>query len=116
MLVERGDAPPVTLEVIDASLHGFLARASTQLPQRARGAVRVQLGDAIFATENAVAVRRVAAAGGPYYGFRIATPGPAWRQCIAQLDELHALSGPKRHEPVQHEQGTEWSVHDLVAT
>jgi len=85
--------PAVALEVIDASLHGFLARAATRVPVRTRGTVRVQLGNETSTTEEAVAVRCVTVAGGPYYGFRVATPSKSWQQCIADLEARQAPPG-----------------------
>lgn len=89
----RGDLPAVGLEVVDASLHGFLARADARLPLRLRGSVRVHLGADKISTEEAVAVRCVSAAGGPYYGFRIATPSRSWQQCIEELQARDTPSG-----------------------
>jgi hypothetical protein len=88
----RGGLGCVGLEVIDASLHGFLARADALLPLRTRGSVRVQLGANTISTEEAVVVRCVSAAGGPCYGFRIATPSRTWQQGMA---ELHAHDSPQ---------------------
>ena len=82
--------PQVSLEVIDASMHGFLARADAQLPSRARAKVHIRLGVDRTTTEDAVVVRNVDAAGGPYYGFDIASPSRSWRQCIADLEARHA--------------------------
>ena len=85
-------APPsksqqaVALEVVNVSLHGFMARSSALLPPRARSLVSVHLGDGKVAVEEAVAVRRVHTADGPYYGFHIATPGLSWIQCIEYLE------------------------------
>lgn len=80
----------VRLEVIDASLHGFLARADAQLPSRARAAAHIRLGTDKTTTEDVVVVRYVDAAGGPYYGFDIPSPSRSWRQCIADLEARHA--------------------------
>jgi GNAT superfamily N-acetyltransferase len=83
----------VNLEVIDASLHGFLARADAPLANRTRAIVRVHLGADTTSSEEAVVVRCVTAAGGPYYGFRIATPSRLWRHCIEDLEARHAPQG-----------------------
>jgi Acetyltransferase (GNAT) family len=85
----------VALEVVNVSLHGFLARARALLPLRVPSMVNVQLGQGKVAVEQAVAVRRVEAADGQYYGFRIAMPGPTWRQCIEYLEASDALGAPE---------------------
>jgi hypothetical protein len=53
------DEPKVALEIVDASLHGFLARADIVLPPRTRGSVRVILGKGLCTTEQVTAVRQV---------------------------------------------------------
>jgi GNAT superfamily N-acetyltransferase len=88
------DGPCVNLEVIDASLHGFLAKADATLPNRTRAMVQVQLGPDRTSSEEAVVVRCVSAAGGPYYGFRVATPSRIWHQCIQDLQARNAPQGP----------------------
>jgi hypothetical protein len=101
----------VALEVIDASRGGFLARAATPLPDRLRGIVRVHLGVGRVATEEAVAVRQVASAVGPCYGFRIESPGMAWQQCIADLEAMDTPAGTEYRRAVEtHETGEDWSV------
>jgi hypothetical protein len=104
----------VELEVIDMSLHGFLARASARLPIRTRGQVHVRLGDGRHAEEEALVVRCVSAISGPFYGFRIATPGPSWRQCIADLEARDAPAGQGMQPRSADESGEDWSLHDAV--
>jgi GNAT superfamily N-acetyltransferase len=76
----------LALEVIDASLYGFLARAAQPLPDRAHGTALVHLGHDKVASEQVATVRSFAALGGHFYGFRIDTPSQAWRQCVAELE------------------------------
>jgi GNAT superfamily N-acetyltransferase len=104
------DRRSVNLEVIDASLHGFLARADVPLPNRTRAMVNVQLGAERASSEEAVVVRCVTAAGGPYYGFRVATPSHMWRQCI---EELEARQAPKGTASSDAETRT-WTDQDLA--
>ena len=104
----------VALEVIDASWHGFLARATATLPERIRGVVCVQLGEGRIATEEAVVVRAVGADGGPYYGFRIEAPDFAWQQCIADLEARDAPPGAALHTHAADEPREDWSVHDAL--
>jgi hypothetical protein len=111
----QGELQAVELVVIDVSLHGFLARASARLPNRTRGAVRVQLGDGRHANEDTVVVRCVSTASGPYYGFRIATPGLSWRQCIADLESRDAPPSDVHKTRVVDTSGEDWSHHDAVA-
>jgi hypothetical protein len=105
----------VELEVIDVSLHGFLARAGTRLPNRMRGSVRVQLGDGRHAIEEAMVVRSVGTTTGPYYGFRIATPGPNWRQCITDLESRDTPSSEAHQLRIADPSGEDWSLHDAMA-
>jgi GNAT superfamily N-acetyltransferase len=113
-LAAGGAAQAAELEVIDVSRHGFLARSSADLPEQASGVVRVCLGTDKVVSEHAVAVRRVQAAGGPYYGFHIATPGPAWQRCIAELESRDA-PGEGRASVRQAEAAThDWSLHDAL--
>lgn len=77
----------VELEVIDASLHGFLARTNESLPPRARGTARIQLGPGRTSTLDAVIVRRTGpVADQRFYGFHVAVPDEAWRRCIEDLE------------------------------
>jgi hypothetical protein len=101
------------LEVIDVSRHGFLARASSWLPEQVSGAVRVALGVGKIVTEMAVAVRCVRTPGGPYYGFHIEAPGIAWQQCIAELETSDAPrgAGSQRSGGALPE---DWSLHDAL--
>jgi hypothetical protein len=82
----QGTAQPVPLEVIDVSAHGFLAHSTVELPDRARGLVRIQLGAEQVATEQVQLVRRAMTESGLKYGFHIDEPGAAWRQCIRHLE------------------------------
>ena len=104
----------MALEVIDASRHGFLARATAALPERMRGVVCVQLGAGRVATGRAMVVRSVGSEEGPYYGFRIEAPDRVWQQCIADLEARDAPPGAARHTLVPNEQREDWSVHDVV--
>jgi hypothetical protein len=101
------------LEVIDVSRHGFLARASSWLPEQASGAVRVALGVGKIVTEMAVAVRCVRTPGGPYYGFHIEAPGLAWQQCIADLETSDAPRGDGSERSVGASL-EDWSLHDAL--
>jgi hypothetical protein len=82
----QGTAQPVPLEVIDVSARGFLAHSTVELPDRARGLVRIQLGAEQVATEQVQLVRRAMTESGLKYGFHIDEPGAAWRQCIRHLE------------------------------
>ena len=75
------------IEVLEISLHGFLARADAPLAERTRGVVCVQLGAHRNSIAEAVVIRRVGPADGHYYGFRIDTPDVAWQTCINELEE-----------------------------
>ena len=55
----QGVTQVVEMEVIDASLNGFLARSPVALPDKAQGVVRVQLGVGLVATAEAVVVRKI---------------------------------------------------------
>ncbi len=110
----QGVLQSVALEVIDASRHGFLARATAELPERTRGMVCVQLGAGRVAREEAVVVRSVASEGGPYYGFRIEAPDQAWQKCIADLEASDAPPGTVRRVRATSELREDWSVHDIV--
>ncbi len=110
----QGVLQSVALEVIDASRHGFLARATAELPERTRGMVCVQLGAGRVAREEAVVVRSVASEGGPYYGFRIEAPDQAWQKCIADLEASDAPPGTVRRVRANSELREDWSVHDVV--
>lgn len=104
----------VDLEVVDASRHGFLARAAAPLPNRLRGVLCVQLGNGRVATEEAIAVRSVSAAGGPYYGFHIEAPGSAWQRCIAELEARDASLGVTGRRGFAATKGEDWSLHDAL--
>jgi len=107
----------VQLEVIDASLHGFLARAATLLPDRLRAVVCVQLGEERSALEDAEVVRCVSASGGPYYGFRIAAPSLTWQQCIADLTARDAPQlGAEKQAVESDDPAEDWSFHDALVT
>jgi GNAT superfamily N-acetyltransferase len=105
----------VDLEVIDASWHGFLARASNPLPERWHGVVCVQLGEDRIARESAMAVRRIDSAGGQFYGFHIAAPGIEWQRCIAELELRDApenmVRGPA---PSPEELTARWSAENAL--
>jgi hypothetical protein len=105
----------VELEIIDVSLHGFLARTTARLPSGTYGAVRVQLGHERHANEEAEVVRCISAASGAYYGFRIATPGLNWRQCIADLETCDAPPNNGQQTRSADKSGEDWSLHDAVA-
>ncbi len=111
-LDHQGGNQAVTLEVIDASLNGFLARAAVSLPDRARGHVSIQLGAGLIATAEAVAVRRIIAKGGPYFGFRIDKPDVDWRRKIESMDEHHTEPGRLSRTSEVADASQEWSVHD----
>lgn len=113
---------PVTdLEVIDVSLHGFLARSAAPLHDGLRGELRIELGTGRYTTEEAVVVRSVTTAAGRFQGFSIATPSRTWQECIAELARRDApaetagtgdsQTPPAAREPAAHD---DWSVHDLV--
>jgi GNAT superfamily N-acetyltransferase len=105
----------LVFEVIDVSLSGFLARTATALPSNLRGIVQVQLGDGQVATEEAVAVRCVNSASGPYYGFCIDSPTLTWQQCISDLERQHAPPGAlSRHVFEANDAREDWSVHDAI--
>jgi GNAT superfamily N-acetyltransferase len=102
------------MEVIDVSRHGFLARSGSHLPARARGLVRVELGDEIVATEDAVVVRSIFAEGGPYYGFHIESPGSEWLRCIDALGSGYRPSDADPQARAADAMGYDWSIHDLA--
>lgn len=103
----------VALDLIDVSQHGFLARASMPLPERACGTVRAELGPGTITTENAMVVRCVNSPDSPYYGFRIDAPGPVWRQCIAELEAADTPPGVSR--PTFTPTAPTWLVPDEYA-
>lgn len=102
----------VELEVIDASLNGFLARAPVPLPDHMRGVARIQLGAGVVATAEAAVVRSIMAKGGPYFGFRIENPGMDWRRKIESMDEHHTEPGSLSRTSEVADASEEWSVHD----
>ena len=79
-------AARVPLEVVNVSLHGFLARADTALPKHALGKVCVGLGAGCMSTAQAKAVRHESTAQGHFVGFRIDEPDLAWQRCISHLE------------------------------
>lgn len=81
---------PVPIEVVDLSLHGFLARTRDHLYEGDRGHAYVALGAGCHAQVAVEVVRFVAAEGGPYYGFHIGAPDEAWQRCIADLEGREA--------------------------
>jgi GNAT superfamily N-acetyltransferase len=112
--VHQAGVRTVALEVIDASRHGFLARARTALPEQTRGVVRVELGADRVATEEAEVVRCVDSDGGRYYGFRVEAPDPVWQQCIEELELRDAPPGAVQRPRGAGETREDWSVHDVV--
>jgi hypothetical protein len=102
------------LEVIDVSRHGFLARSGISLDVPCSGVVCIELGRWKVVTEDATAVRRIDADGGPYYGFHIESPGSAWVRCIEDLGSRDAPidAEPRACSSGQHD--PDWSIHDLV--
>ncbi len=76
----------VPMDVVDISLHGFLARSVAVLDEGARGFIEVQLGIGCRSLAEVSIVRCNATAAGQFYGFRIEAPDAAWRRCIAHLE------------------------------
>lgn len=107
-----GIAQSVEMEVIDASLNGFLARAKSSLPDQTRGTVCVQLGAGLAATAQAVVVRCITAKGGPYFGFRIEDPDVDWQRSIGSMEEHHTSPGALSRTSEVADASAEWSVHD----
>ena len=89
-VIQRG-LQTINIEVIEISLHGFLARTAAPLVDRTRGVVCVQLGVGRTSTAEAVVIRHVHSDpeqhAEHYYGFRIDTPDVAWQTCITELEE-----------------------------
>ena len=102
----------VEMEVIDASLNGFLARAKSPLPEQARGVVTVQLGVGLLAETEAVVVRCITAKGGPYFGFRVESPDADWRRSIEGMEQHHTAPGALSRTSEVADASEEWSVHD----
>jgi hypothetical protein len=113
--VGTGAATDARLEVIDVSLHGFLAHAEQPLPEGTRGDVWVELGSGRSTKEEAVVVRQVTTTAGTFYGFRIDMPGPTWRACIRDLEMGNPAPGEQRREPTDLSPIEDWSIHDIVA-
>jgi hypothetical protein len=61
-----------------------------------------------------VAVRRVQAAGGPYFGFHIAAPGPAWQRCIAELESRDTPGEGNGSVRPAEATADDWSLHDAL--
>jgi len=110
----RDGSAATSLEVVDVSLHGFLARAATTLPPRAQGAVRINMGEGKAVTEQAAAVRHIDAVDGPYYGFHIESPGRTWRSYIGDLEALDAPAGVARPAQAVDDSADDWSLHDCA--
>ncbi|MFM9916559.1 MAG: N-acyl amino acid synthase FeeM domain-containing protein [Rhizobacter sp.] len=108
----EGGSQAVELEVIDASLNGFLARAKIPLPDQLRGFVSVQLGLGLVATTEAVVVRCISAKGGPYFGFRVENPGNDWRRSIEGMEQHHTVPGTLSRTSEVADASEEWSIHD----
>lgn len=108
----EGGPDTVEMEVIDASLNGFLARAKRPLPNGVRGVVSVQLGAGLVAEADAVVVRCITAKGGPYFGFRVENPDLDWRRSIEGMDEHHTAPGALSRTSEVADASEEWSVHD----
>ncbi|MEO7854072.1 MAG: hypothetical protein ABIR94_17735 [Rubrivivax sp.] len=107
--------PTAELEVVDVSRNGFLARASSSLPEQVRGVVHIVLGQGDIATEMAVAVRSIRTAGGPYYGFHIESPGATWLRCIAELETRNApVGGREQANCSANPSEDDWSLHDAL--
>lgn len=86
-LVLRGIEPrSVTLDVVDISLHGFMARTQEALDDHARGLLQVQLGNGCWSQVDAQVVRCNQTPYGQFFGFRIDLPDAAWARCIADLE------------------------------
>lgn len=111
---EQGATQDVELEVIDASLDGFLARASTFLPDQTHGVVCVQLGAGRMATTKAVVSRCIDTKGGPYFGFHVESPDLVWQRSIDELEMHYAPPGSAPRASAPADSAEEWSVHDAV--
>ena len=74
-----------SLQVIEVSLHGFLAECAVPLPEGTFGWVEIELGAHENACVSATAVRRSNESGVECYGFRVPDPDITWRRCVAAL-------------------------------
>ena len=77
------------MQVIELSLHGFLAEVGEALPEGSQGRVEVELGQHELAVVEATALRRQDADGQSYYAFHLPEPDEPWRRCVAALEAGH---------------------------
>lgn len=83
---QTADGPlAFALNVVEVSLHGFLAECTQPLPAGLRGRVTVQLGDAEVASVEAHQVRSTGGNGLMFHGFSVPEPDAAWQRCVAAL-------------------------------
>ena len=94
-----------SLQVVELSLHGFLAECTAPLPEGTFGQVDINLGAHETASVRATAVRRSSESGVEYYGFWVPDPDAPWRRCVAALHagQTHAdlAAGPAAGTPVR---------------
>ncbi len=76
----------IVMTVIEISLSGFQAQSSLDIPLRAEGNVRVQLGAGEQTTLAATVMRRHEGESGRFYGFRLAAADDVWRNCVSALE------------------------------
>ena len=102
------------LEVIDISLHGFLARAEQPLAPGTTGTARVHLGVELTAVSEATVVRMVRGDDAWYFGFRINTPDLVWRACVADLEAQENPVGVERLLTSFDDPEEAWPAYDTV--
>ncbi len=102
------------LEVIDISLHGFLARAEQPLAPGTTGRARVHLGVELTAVSEATVVRMVRGDDAWYFGFRINAPDRVWRACVADLEAQENPVGVERLLTSFDDPEVAWPAYDTV--
>ncbi len=79
-----GQRESVEINVVDCSLHGFLAHARSPLPSQVWGNAVIRLGPNEQSRVRALAVAAKKDVG--FYGFKLAEPDLVWRKFVAALE------------------------------
>ena len=88
------------MQVIELSLHGFLAEVGDSLPEGSQGRVEIELGHHELAVVEATALRRQEAEGQRHCAFHLPEPDEPWRRCVAALEAGHTHADLQPLTPV----------------